>query len=248
MGLASLAVVILALVASAPASAGGGDPSPVRPSTAAPASFTVELYERGDFVSQTNLVQCVGASMQMMMNMVGPENDRTPATQRRLWQLARSLHDPSTAGGFVRKGASARGWALALTQLGAGPYRVVALATLDEAMAVAARAMTSTHRPVGLLVWQGRHAWVLSGFEASADPTQDPEARVTAVRVLDPLYPRAGGAWGPTPAPNARLTTARLARAFVPWRPNSRNAAMRNRFVVVLPYEPSIILDAGRPA
>jgi hypothetical protein len=108
--------------------------------------------------------------------------------------------------------------------------------------------MTRTQKPVGLLVWQGRHAWVMSGFEASADPTQSPEARVTAVHVLDPLYPRAGGTWGPTPAPNARLTIARLARVFVPWRPNSRNAAMRNRFVLVLPYEPTIVPGAGRPA
>jgi hypothetical protein len=176
--------------------------------------------------------------MQMMLNMIGPENDRTPATQRRLWELARSLHDPSISGGFVRRGASAQGWARGLTQLGAGPYRVVALSTLDEALAVAARAMTRTHEPVGLLVWQGRHAWVMSGFEASADPTGDPTARVTAVRVLDPLYPRPGGAWGPTPAPNARLTIGRLGRVFVPWRPNSRNASMRNRFVLVLPYEP----------
>lgn len=246
-GPASLAVVILALVTALPVSAAATDRGGVDASTVAAASFRIELYERGDFVSQTNLVQCVGASMQMMLNIVGPANDRTAATQRRLWELARSMHDPSIAGGFVRKGASARGWALGLTELGAGPYRVVALPTLKEALSAAARAMTRTQKPVGLLVWQGRHAWVMSGFEATADPTRDPEATVTAVRVLDPLYPRAGGSWGPTPAPNARLTTARLGRAFVPWRPNSRNAAMRNRFVLVLPYDPSIEPRVGRP-
>ncbi len=39
-----------------------------------------------------------------------------------------------------------------------------------------------------------------SGFEATADPSVDPSASVTAVRVLDPLYPRVVGApWGRAP-------------------------------------------------
>ena len=215
-----------------------GSPTSTPATAAATARVAVELYRRGAFVSQTNLVQCVGASMQMMLNIIGPEVDRSAATQRRLFDLARSLRDPSTAGSRTWRGASARGWALGLTEVGAGPYRVVSAASIGEALAMAARAMSATHRPVGLLVWQGAHAWVMSGFEATGDPVADPTARVTAVRVLDPLYPRAGGSWGPTPAPNARLATALLARVFVPWRPYSRNLALRGRFVLVLPYEP----------
>ena len=33
---------------------------------------TVDLGARADFVAQTNFVQCVGASMQMMLNMINP--------------------------------------------------------------------------------------------------------------------------------------------------------------------------------
>jgi hypothetical protein len=87
-------------------------------------------------------------------------------------------------------------------------------------------------------MWQGAHAWVMSGFEATGDPSFDPAAHVTAVRVLDPLYPRpVGGAWGPGPAPDARLTVAQLGRAFVPYRPHGRNLVLRNRYVLVLPLE-----------
>jgi len=98
--------------------------------------FTIELYRRGAFVSQTNLVQCVGASMQMMLNLIGPGIDRTATTQRRLFDLARSLRDPTVAGNRTWRGASARGWALGLTAVGAGPYRVVSAATIDDALKI----------------------------------------------------------------------------------------------------------------
>ena len=72
----------------------------------------------------------------MMLNISGP-NDRTAATQRRLQSLARNLSGPTRAG-FERKGASVRGWSAGLNQLGAGPYRLVGVTTLDEALRLAA--------------------------------------------------------------------------------------------------------------
>ena len=221
-------------------------PAPVSASTrrAAGASgpVQVDLYARGDFVSQTNLVQCVGASMQMMLNIIGPTDDRTAATQLRLFGLARSFRDATVPAGPARPGASAAGWARGLTAAGAGPYAVRSAATLDEALALAASAIARTGRPVGLLMWQGAHAWVMSGYEATADPATDPSARVTAVRVLDPLYPRIVGApWGPGPAPDGRLSVAELGRVFVPYRPHSRSVELRSRFVLVLPLEYSTV-------
>ncbi|MCU0504903.1 MAG: hypothetical protein MUE82_03865 [Chloroflexi bacterium] len=198
----------------------------------------VDLYGKGDFASQTNLVQCVGASMQMMLNMIGPVDDRTAATQARLFRLARSLRDPASTWRANRPGASAAGWARGLTAAGAGPYGVRTAATLEDAVAMAAAAIVATGRPVGLLVWEGAHAWVMSGFEADGDPASATTATVRSVRVLDPLYPRAVGApWGPGPAPDARLTVGELGRVFVPYRPNGRNAALRGRYVLVLPLE-----------
>ena len=45
-------------------------------STDAAGRYTVEVGGRGDWVAQTNFVQCVGASMQMMLNMIEPGQDR----------------------------------------------------------------------------------------------------------------------------------------------------------------------------
>ena len=246
------AVTIAALSMAAP-SAGASEPSPAMPTvagsltaaagtTGATRPVRIDLYAPGDFVSQTNLVQCVGASMQMMLNVIRPEDDRTAATQLRVFDLARSLRDVAVPAGPARPGASAAGWARGLTAAGAGPYVLRSTATLHEALTLAASAISRTGRPVGLLVWQGAHAWVMSGFEATGDPVVDTAARVTAVRVLDPLYPRLVGApWGPGPAPDARLSAAELAQVFVPYRPHGHSSALRGRFVLVLPIDPTVV-------
>lgn len=228
-----------------PAPATPGAP-PVRISTPEGATaarpYSVDLYRPGLFVTQANFVQCVGASMQMMLNIVGPGVDTTAVTQLRLFTLARSFRGTATTESQgadplrPRRGASAQGWAQGLTVLGAGPYRVVALPTLDAALSAAAHAIVTTGQPVGLLVWQGQHAWVMNGFVATGDPARDPSARVTGVRVLDPLYPYGSGSWGPTPAPDSLLSIPRLSRTFVPYRPHGHNVAWRNRYVLVLPY------------
>jgi hypothetical protein len=137
--------------------------------------------------------------MQMMLNMIAPRDDRSAATQRRLQVLARSLSGPRPVG-LERQGASVRGWTAGLNHLGYGPYRLVGEASLEAAMRTAARAIRMTGRPVGLLVWRGRHAWVMSGFRATADPAVTDRFEVTAAYVLDPLYPNGSKIWA-EPAP-----------------------------------------------
>ena len=206
--------------------------------------YTLDLGRRNDFVGQTNLVQCVGASMQMMINMIRPKNDRTAKTQLKLQKLARhwSGRRPD---GSTRSGASVWGWSAGLNIMDAGPYKVVGHDTLAEALRAAATAMRKTRRPVGLLVWRGRHAWVMSGFRATADPLKSTSFRVTAVFVEDPLYPNRRSTWGPTPTPGEALSTTELGRQFVPRRPRSRwMSSFRNQYVMVLPY----ILDTQRYA
>ena len=39
--------------------------------------YEVDVARRADFVPQTNFVQCVGASLQMMINMIEPGRDRS---------------------------------------------------------------------------------------------------------------------------------------------------------------------------
>ena len=173
------------------------------PAAAAEKPYRFDLYRQGDFVSQTTVYMCVGASMQMMLNMIGEKDDRTAATQRTLQNLARNLSGPSRTG-RQRQGASVRGWSGGLNQLNAGPYRLVGTTSLEEALHMSAKAIRQTGKPVGLLVWRGAHAWVVSGFEATGDPLFDPDAKVTHLYILDPYYPRVSKTWGPGPAPHSK--------------------------------------------
>jgi hypothetical protein len=217
------------------------------PAAIAAQPFRLDLAHRNDFVAQSTFVQCVGASMQMMLNIMGG-SDRTAKTQRRLQSLARSLSGP-TRDGFERKGASVRGWTDGLNALGAGPYRLVGAATIEEAMRVAAGSIRETGRPVGLLVWAGRHAWVMSGFQATADPAGGGAFRVTEAIVLDPLYPYGSSQWGRSPRPREAISIASLGRQFVPRRrgtwagapTGAAGATMRalaGKYVIVMPFMP----------
>jgi hypothetical protein len=224
-------ILVTAALAGVLAVGGVGQPAE---QVAAAGGYTLELHRQGDFVRQTNLVQCVGASMQMMINVMAPRNDRTAATQHRLWRLARSL-GPRRPAGFRGKGASPIGWARGLDQLGYGPYLAVGFPTLAAATKAAARAIRMTGKPVGVLVWAGRHAWVMTGFRATADPLMTNDFRVSQVTVMDPLYPLDSTIWGQSHPPGSHLSLAGFGRSFVPRRPFLRKSALDGTFVLVLP-------------
>jgi hypothetical protein len=238
VALAAAAVLGLSAVAVAPAGAAG--------------AVRVDVATPSDYVAQTNFVQCVGASMQMMLNMIEPTDDRTAKEQLRLQEIAR-YYSGSRPDGRQRQGASVRGWSAGLNLEGAGPYRLVGASTLDDAMAIAARAIAETGKPVGLLVWRGRHAWVMSGFVATADPAVTTDFAVTHAVVLDPLYPHGSKTWGPSPRPREALSMTALGRQFVPrgtsQRSNSWMSSFAGQFVMVVPMRAMLDRHIGpRPS
>src|SRR6476620_3984033 len=93
--------IALAVVVGAGGALVGAVPGTAPDVAAASRGFRMDLARSGDFVPQTNFVQCVGASMQMMLNILGPKDDRTARTQVRLQNLARNLSGP-TPEGFER--------------------------------------------------------------------------------------------------------------------------------------------------
>jgi hypothetical protein len=145
----------------------------------------------------------------MALSVAAGSTDRSKAFQQDLWEMARD-RSSSPYGG-----ANPRGWAAALNDLGIGPYELVSIPSFEEAVETAAAALRRTERPVGLVMWRGRHAWVMSGFESRGDPAGRPDFDVTAVRVLDPLYPHGSSTWGPSPQPNSLVSLETLARQFV---------------------------------
>jgi hypothetical protein len=197
----------------------------------------MNLYRRGDYVAQYTFEWCVGASLQMALNMTTAKDDTSRASQKELWEMAQARSDSPFGG------ANPRGWTASLNDLGIGPYVLVSLPTFDEALRVAAAAIRETERPVGLVMWRGRHAWVMSGFESDADPAVHDDVTVTGIRVLDPLYPHGSKAWGPSPKPNALIKPATLAKQYV----------IRDSFRVDLGVPPGYLLvlptsAAGEPA
>jgi hypothetical protein len=132
-------------------------------------------------------------------------------------------------------GANPFGWAQVLTEVGMGPYGVVSVPDYEDALQTAARAIAETGRPVGLVMWRGRHAWVMSGFESVGDPNQFPEFSVTGIRILDPLHPHGSEQWGPSPAPNSLLTPEQLATQFVVREPRRWSGDLPTGYLLVLP-------------
>ncbi|WP_309075809.1 hypothetical protein [Paenarthrobacter sp.] len=207
-------------------------PQPPPAPPAAPQAFAINLYQEGDFVPQYTFDWCVAASIQMAHNLIddtGGGSWASSAQQSELWEMARARSSNSF------NGANPRGWAQVLTEVGMGPYTVVSIATYEDTLQTAARAIAETGRPVGLVMWSGRHAWVMSGFESIGDPAQFPEFQVTGVHVLDPLYPYGSGQWGPSPEPNSLLSPEQLATQFVVREPRRWSTDLPTGYLLVLP-------------
>lgn len=221
---------------AAPVQASGptSEPSPAPAPVPAPVPqpFALNLYREGDFVPQYTFDWCVAASIQMAHNLIDDTGGGTwadRAQQNELWEMARARSSDSF------NGANPFGWAQVLTESGMGPYRVVSIPDYPEAVRTAARAITDTGRPVGLVMWSGRHAWVMSGFESLGDPRQFSDFAVTGIRVLDPLYPYGSGQWGPSPVPNSLLTPEELATQFVVREPRRWSSGLPTGYLLVLP-------------
>lgn len=197
-------------------------PAPRRP-------FAMNLYEEGDFVPQHTFEWCVAASVQMTWNLVRADRRSAFRDQQRLWEMARDRSEDAFGG------ANPFGCAAVLTEIGLGPYRVVSIANYDRALRTAAQALRETDRPVGLVMWRGRHAWVMSGFESRGDPARSDDFVVTGIRVLDPLFPHGSSLWGPSPQPNTLVTPRELAADFLVREPRNWSIGVPAGWLLVLP-------------
>ena len=202
-------------------------PATVATGAAARWSGSYNLYRKTAFVTQKDFTWCVAASVQMMVNLVRHRSDRTEATQQRMIRYAQaSDHGPWGPGG----GTDVTGWIAALRHFGAGKYRAVGTSTPAAALRIAATAMRQTGRPAGMLVMEGRHAWILHGFESQRDPTRSRYATITSVRVSGPLYP-IQQKHGYDLRPNTELSVGALATFFQP----SSVGALVGKYVVIVP-------------
>lgn len=208
-----------------PAPKAPGEPAPLEP-------FAMSLFEPGDWVQQYTFEWCVAASVQIAWNLAEVERRTARDDQGALWERARDL----SSNPF--RGADPGGWTDLLNEEGLGPYELVSIPEFDEAVRVAAAALRDTGRSVGLVMWRGRHAWVMSGFESLGDPAVTADFEVTGVRVVDPLFPYGSGTWGPSPEANQLLSLDELATQFAFRERRSWSADIPAGFLLVLPVEP----------
>ncbi len=215
-----------------------------------PGPFSMNLYSAGDFVHQKTVYWCVAASVQTMVNIIEDDKpDRTKRSQRRLHLDGRSL-DPGHAeywrqlpdGSSMKRGLHGLGlvdWTEMLNASGHGPYVIDRAESRKGAIRMAARAMRTTGKPVGLVVWKGAHAWVMSGFVATADPAYSDDFKVTKVFIEDPWYPDVSAIWGASRTPNSGVAVAALDADYLPYdRPGRVHPKRDGRFMLILPTLP----------
>jgi hypothetical protein len=203
--LAGLILAALVFGASAPLAAG--------------AEWTgrYSVYTRGSFSRQYTDYTCVGASVQMMLNMIKGRTDHSASAQRTYWRYGRD-HGRYQPG---NNGVDPIGWVAALEHFGAGNYALSLATRYQPGLRRLAARMRRSGRPIGLFVHHGGHAWVMTGFEATADPLRTSSFQVTAVQAMGPLYPDGtidGRRYDP--GPRTWLTAAQLRKKFTPmqWR------------------------------
>jgi hypothetical protein len=171
----------------------------------------IDMFRASAFSSQQAWTWCVGASTQMMVNLIRGTSDHSYQGQLTIQNYARDtdplpLSDP---------GSGLTGWREALNKFSGTPYEIETVGSLQGAVNLAALRLRLTGRPVGLAVKDTTHAWVMTGFEATADPAFDPAFTVTAVYVSGPLYPRQQSHGYDMP-PDTRLTVSDLGTYFTP--------------------------------
>jgi hypothetical protein len=207
----------------------------------APKRFGMNLFRKGDFSSQKTTFWCIPASTQMMMNMMdGGKPNRTRAMQARLYRIGDRLEEDGTFSPDPEpdrwRGMGISEWVGLLNRYDHGPYELAGAKSYRKSLRKAARMMRKTGKPVGLVVWHGAHAWVMSGFTATADPAVSKDFEVTSVWVQDPWYPRTSSIWGRSRGPNAKVSPGVLRQDFKRYgRPGRRNPDRDGRFMLVLP-------------
>jgi hypothetical protein len=174
----------------------------------------VDLYRSGVFTTQQTWLWCTAADIQIIRNIVRHENDHTRSSQQRYFDYMR-VHDRYSIP--VSDGVDPAGWTAGLRHYVDGRYRLYANGSFDSALRAAVTNLRKTNLPVGITVQHGNHAWILTGFTATADPATTSHFTVTSVRVVGPLWGLQSTSYGYDMRPDRMLTVSQFRGFFTPW-------------------------------
>jgi len=155
------------------------------PSTGAAQGYTRDLFFSGAYERQVDGRTCTAASTAILLNLLAHHDlNLNQMAILRYAQPRDALND------VVQRGSDPLGWSRAVTWFSrytSHPtiYRWEAYPTKSAALRRAAVQFAATGKPVGFLVQHGRHAVVMTGVSASADPTKR-LFTVSAVAISDP--------------------------------------------------------------
>jgi hypothetical protein len=216
------------------------------PAAAALPAWTggINLFRSGAFTTQYTWRWCTAADVQLIRNIVDHQQDHSRDSQLRYYTYMRNHNRYPIP---PKDGVDPAGWAAGLRHYVDSRYHVVASATFASALRSAVRNLRLTQRPVGLLVAHGDHAWVLTGFTATADPAVTSRFTVTSVRVTGPLWGLQSRTYGYDMHPNKLLTTTQLRDFLTPWHYAGIRMSWEGAFVTIQPI-PSATTAAATTA
>jgi hypothetical protein len=190
----------------------------------------VNLYDAGVFSTQRTWIWCTAAGVQIMRNIVHDQSDQSRSRQQRYFRYMRAHQRYPLP---LADGVDPTGWAAGLRRWVDPRYRVIGSGGFTSALRSAVKSLRATNLPVGLAVAHGNHAWVLTGFTATADPAVTSRFRITSVRVVGPLWGLQSRRYGYDMSPNTRLTRAQLRRFFTDWHYAGIPMTWEGRWVTV---------------
>jgi hypothetical protein len=222
----ALALVLLAGGLAIPAS------SPSSAAALSRWSGGIDLYRSGVFTTQRTWLWCTAADVQIIRNIVDRAVDHSRAGQQRYFDYMRAHNRYRIP---VRDGIDPAGWTAGVRTFVDSRYRLVASSSFNSALRAAVTNLRKTNLPVGITVSHGNHAWVLTGFSATADPAVTSHFTVTSVRVVGPLYGLQSRSYGYDMRPDRKLTPAQLRDFFTPWHYAGVRMAWEGRWVSIQP-------------
>ncbi len=225
--------LLLATAVALVAIAAGGS-APQAATSAAIPHWTggIDLSRPGVFTTQKTWLWCTAADVQIIRNIADRATDHSRASQERYFAAMRAHNRYDIP---LRDGVDPGGWTYGLRQFVDGRYRLVASGSFSAALRSAVTNLRKTNLPVGITVARGNHAWVLTGFTATADPAVTTRFSVTSVRVVGPLWGLQNSSFGYDMRPDTKLTPRQLAGFFTPWHYAGVRMAWEGDWVSIQP-------------
>ncbi len=235
----------LALVAGLTGSQLDAPPVTAAATSLAPWNGGIDLYRTGVFSTQRTWLWCTAADVQIIRNIVTGQDDHSKSGQQAYFDYMRA-HDRYDLP--LKDGVDAAGWTAGLKKFVDPRYALYESRSFDAALVAAVTNLRRTNLPVAITVEHGNHAWIITGFTATADPAVTSRFTVTSVRVTGPLWGLQDRTFGYDMKPDTRLTPKQLEGFFTPWHYAPIKMAWEGRWVSIQPVAAEPATAPAAPA